>query len=395
MFKPVLRACRLAMFIISVATALLGPLLLSIRADFGLSLSQSGLLIAFFYAGNFFCTLVCGQVGRRMNKSKALRIGMILLACAGLLVCAAPGKISLLLLLLCLGFSATAVQITGGAIPTTLADGDMSGIMSGITAFNGLGSCAGLLLAGGLVSLGMNWRLCYLIFGIFTLLAAVYCLRVPFPILPPPVQDAIPHELQTVLRRKQFWPVFLCLLLYAGLEASITSWLSTYLSAERAFPAWRAAAMTALVWLCSCGGRLLCSRLTRRTSPHRLLCLLMPAAALSTIALPLLGEQTIWLGAAALGLSMSGIWPLAAGDLLSDTSFDGLTTLSASLLFSFLGSTLLPYGIGAVADAFGIKNAIFALGGLFFLLFAHFFFFMRRAAQKPPALSPIAESVQL
>jgi MFS transporter, FHS family, L-fucose permease len=370
--KAAIRACKLSVFLFSLCTTLLAPLILSIGAEFGLRLQDSGMMFLAFYAGNFTACAFCGKLLSRFGKTRVLGISLFVMSILCGLIAAAPYFFIVCIVLFFLGLTTLVIQVAGTTIPSQLSSDNAASAMSGVQAFCALGSGGGLLWSGALLTLGFSWRASYLCFAVVSLFAAVLFSRVSFPELPREASGGL-REISSILRNRSFHPTFLCLLLYSGAETSVCSWLVTYLTRDLSFSSLSASAVTGTIWVSLFIGRLTCSRLARTIKVRSILMVLIPGSALCTMVIPHLSGVSIWIAAALLGLLLSGIWPLVGSRLIDDPSYDSGTTLSMAFLFSFFSSTMTPYLIGVVAGHAGIPAAITTDGGIFILLFLVFF----------------------
>ncbi|MGI6011957.1 MAG: MFS transporter [Ruminococcus sp.] len=366
MNKSAMRICKLSMFLLSFVTNLLAPFLIMIRRDFQIGLRDSGFLLFSFYAGNFFACLICGRLNSILGKRKTLCISLTLMALFALCTSAAPSFFLLCLLLFGIGISTLLAQVTSNAIPAELEKDKAASSLASIVAYSGLGACGGLIFSGIMSFFQISWRFSYLSFGVVCALCALFAWRAPFAELPRSDSGQLP-VLVSILKTKKFQPSFLLLLLYSGSESAVCSWLVTYLAADQDFSTLSGSMVTAVIWLFSFIGRIICSRLVDRLGKRRILFCLMPFSAITICLFPLLHGFQFWIGAALLGLFMSGIWPLVGSAVLDQKDHDSSAALSVAYLFSFLGNSLIPYLIGAIAEGISMPFGIF-IDGLFFLL---------------------------
>lgn len=383
MVQKTIFACKLTAFLLSFCTNLLAPLLLPIRADLGVGLGQSGLLLSAFFAGNFAACLFAGRIMERFGKARVLCCALTLMAAFSACIACAPRFVLLCALLFGTGACSLGLQIATNAIPADLDGTRAASAIAGVMALNGLGACGGLLLGGALATLGLPWRIAYLVFAVGAAAAAAFCWRVAFP---QAVCTAGESGLRGFLRKRRYWPVLLCCTLYSGAESAVCSWLSTFLVQEQRFSALAGAGVTAVIWLCIFLGRAGCERAARRVSAARLLFALIPACIFMALLLPLLHGAAFWPAAAVLGLGLSGIWPLLVGRVMEHGAADSMTVLSAAFLFSFLGNSIVPFAVGLAAERVGIAAALALCAVPFFAVFALFLLWLhgeKRAAPLP------------
>ena len=369
----VVRVCKLSVFLFSLCTTLLAPLVLSIGSEFGLGLRGSGVLFSVFFAGNFVACALCGKILSKFGKYHVLRFSLLSMAVLSGIMSIASHFSIICVILFFLGFITLVIQVAGTSIPSEIITGNTASVMAGVQAFCALGSGSGLLWSGTLVTLGYSWRICYLSFALLALVGTVITYFVSFPKLQQKASGNL-REIFSIVYNPKFRSTYLCLFLYSGAESAICSWLVTYLKQVLMFSSLSASAVTCTIWAFLFLGRLFCSSLVRIVPRRYILMILILGSTICTFAIPHLHGVVIWFVAAFLGFLMSGIWPLVGSDLIDDTTYDRGTTLSIALLFSFLACSIIPYLIGTVASWVGLSIAITIIGGVFSLLFLFYLF---------------------
>lgn len=363
--------CKLSVFLFALCTNLLAPLILPISKDFGLSLKDSGMMFFLFYAGSFLACALGSSITYRFGKRNVLGFCLIMMSALCLLISFSPTYLMIFGELFCLGFVTLLIQVQSTAIPSELSTDGAAASISSVQAFSALGACIGLLWSGSLVTLEINWRIAYLAFGILTVAATVLFFISRFPKLSRSENSGFNH-ITKLLKSPRRLPTLICLLLYAGAETAICSWLVTFLVKERSFSTLEGSMVTAVLWLSIFLGRLICSRFVKRFAVSTIILCLVPTVFLSIWLIPWVTGVTIWICALILGFALSGIWPLIASKLLDDGASDSSSTLSVIFLFSFFGNTFLPYIIGAIADFGSLQLAIMIDGCIFTVLFIIF-----------------------
>ena len=366
--RRALNACKLSACLYSLCTNILAPLLVAIGREFGIGLQKSGGMFLAFFAGNFAACIVSGKLVGYFGKVRVFYSSVVCMTVLCGMTGAAPSFWVVCVLLFLLGFTTLVMQVTAVSIPEDITVGDTASAMSGVQAFCGFGALAGLIWSGVVLTLGISWRMSYLSFAAVSLAAAVHILRVPFPEIPRSHAGGL-GEMTAMLKTRSLQPTFLCLLLYAGAEAAVCSWLVTYLTESLGFASLVASAVTGMIWGGAFVGRLICAKLTRRIRPAVIVMSMLPVCAVCVLAIPHLQGAAVWAAAALLGLAMSGVWPLTASKLMDNSSYDSGTAISIAFFFSYIGNSLIPYAIGAVGEHAGLAKAITADGLIFCLLF--------------------------
>jgi fucose permease len=367
----VIRVCKLSVFLFSVCTTLLAPLVLSIGNEFNIGLQGCGVLFSFFFTGNFIACAFCGKILSKFGKCHVLRFSLISMAVLSGMMFFAPRFSIICAVLFFLGFITLIIQVAGTSIPSEIITGNTASVMAGVQAFCALGSGSGLLWSGALMTLGYSWRICYLSFSLLSLVGASIAYFVSFPKLQQKASGNL-KELISLVNNPKFRSTFLCLFLYSGAESAIGSWLVTYLKQDLKVSSLSSSAVTCTIWAFLFLGRLFCSRIVHIVPRRYILMILILGSTICTFAIPHLNGVAIWFAAAFLGFLMSGIWPLVGANIIDDTFYDKGTSLSIALLFSFLACSIIPYLIGVSAGWFGLSVAISIIGGVFAILFVFF-----------------------
>ena len=117
-------------------------------------------------------------------------------------------------------------------------------------------------------------------------------------------------------------------------------------------------------------GRITCAQLVHKYSIRRLELILTIITVISLLVVA--GAPTpllFWIAVLGIGVGISGMWPLCAATLLNQER-NGGTIMAVILFFGYFGSSVIPYVVGLVGDAFGMNLAmaasavVFALFGL-------------------------------
>jgi fucose permease len=147
-----------------------------------------------------------------------------------------------------------------------------------------------------------------------------------------------------------------------GLEFSLSFWLASYLNDEIGLARDAAAAAVSGLYAASLAGRLLASRLARRTSSERLL-----AAALATalIGLPILliatNAPVAAVGIAVAGIGIGATFPLTSALHVKNSPLGADGALGQVLAVAAPGQLAGPLIAGAVAQAAGLRAGLLIL----------------------------------
>jgi len=218
----------LAMLVFAMAGQLLPSVLSPLAEEFRRDLAQRGLLFGIAFAGFFLSTVASGHLADRLGHRPVLLVGFGALASG--LALAGAGRSFLMLQAGVLG-----IGLSGGLLETSFsamvssAFGDRRGEALNLTqVFFNVGAVAGPALAGGLLALGLGWRMPFRVVLVAALAvgaSAVALLPRKTPDTRPPkrarVSDPAPWGLIAGLS--------LALFLYVGGEMTVAQWSANYL----------------------------------------------------------------------------------------------------------------------------------------------------------------------
>lgn len=358
---------RICVCIFAVSMTMLAPLIVQIGADFGLGVGGSGFLFTAYYVSNIFFCLVTGKIISLTGKRMAMAGGVLIYGIATLLFSQAQQFWLACVLISIMGALATFIEAVGMDIVDALSVDAAASNLAVTHGFAGVGSVVGVTYAGIMLHAGFSWRTIYFALSIAVLITAILFCFTKFPAMPSQNTGGF-QEIKQILTNKKLYLTFLALFLYVGAEGSVTGWMATYMSDRLQYSALTAAIGTALIWVFVTLGRMVCARLVRRYSVYRIILTLDIICILSIIiAVSIPSTVTVWLAMAGIGIGLSGMWPLTASTALS-VGNNGGTIMSIILFFGYFGSSVIPYFVGRIGEAMGMKAAILSTTVFFAML---------------------------
>jgi fucose permease len=368
--KRYLAAALAAYATLGVATTMLGPLLPLLQSQWTLSDRQAGALFVAQFCGGFAGAIASGELTRRRSARFTSRLGFLLIS---------AGFVSMpwqKLWMLVSGIALYGFGI-GLAMPAiTLAVCELfhrhsARVLNLLNLFWAIGAIAApgiflKLVAGDLLRLRN------------TLLTAAV-VAIPFGFcLPSAAPPAAGEQAARALGGGDLRKLLSCALFifaYVGVENGVAGWMPSLVERLHQFSSGRAALLQALFWTAFLLGRLLSSALGRPGVEQRVLRLSFLVAACGT-GLLLWGSGSALLFAAAilLGLGLAPLFPTAVSVLSEKISAEWRPRLGWVFAAGGLGGAVLPYGIGALSNAFsslrqGMSLLLVAEIVLLFILF--------------------------
>jgi len=368
-----------------------------IEADFGITHTQSGLLVSAVYWAIVLLTFPVSILIDRWNRTKTIGIMAVLWSLATAL-CALTGNFAQLLFTRALigvgeaGYAPGGTAVISGLYP----ESKRSKMMGLWNASIPLGTAIGVLL-GGIIAARLGWKHA---FGLVALPGFIVAILFFF------VKDYKTVDLsytnsqnqKTKMKGKDFLREFLSkpslILTYFGFAAvifvttSLVTWLSSYFHVTRDLPMEKAGSMASAVMVLAIVGAPLGGFITDQWRKRNVRArLLFPA--ISTFLAAIFLMIALWLTKGAVqylffllvGVTVTAFLP-AAISVTQDVIHAGLRAMSyavAVVVQNLLGASMAPVVIGRLYDLYDIRTALallpfmLLLGSILFFVGSHFY----------------------
>lgn len=356
---------RIAICIFAVSQTMLAPLITKIGADFGLGLGGSGFLFTAYYISNIFFCLVTGRIIAVMGKRTAMKAGLIFYALVTFAFAHTHHFAVACIFISCMGAMATFIEAVGMDLVDDMSPVDAASNLTMTHGIAGIGMVGGVVYSGLMLHAGYDWRMIYTMMAFAVAAVAVVFCIVRFPQMHQSAAGGL-DELKQWFTRRDLYPTYLALFLYVGAEGAVTGWLATFMTNQLGYSSLAASLGTAAVWAVVTVGRIVCAglvgvRYTVRTLVSFLCTVCVLGIVLAAgVALPLL----FWIALLLIGVGLSALWPLIASTAL-DAGNNGGTVMSLILFFGYFGAAVIPYLVGLIGDATGLRMALLASAVVF------------------------------
>lgn len=348
----------------------------SIEKDWGITHTQSGMLVSAVYWAIVLLTFPVSMLVDRWSRSKTIGIMAIVWSLATAL-CALTGNfVQLFLARMLIGIGEAGYAPGGSAMLAGLYPIDKRAKMIGLwNASIPLGTAIGVL-AGGIIAVKWGWKHAFGIVALPGLIVSVLFLFVKdYKTVDLSFVDKMNNRVKMSAMDifREFTSRPSLIYTYFGMAAvvfvttSLITWLSAYFQVERGLPQDKAGTLSSLVMMLAIIGAPIGGMLTdrwRRTNQRARL--LFPAITTLLTAVFLFAALNFFKGTIQFALLLIvGVLILAfvsgAASVTQDVIHPGLRAMSyavAVIIQNLLGSSMAPIVIGKIYDLYSIKTAL-------------------------------------
>jgi len=347
-----------------------------IAEEFQLSNARCGLI----FATGAVVTLVTlppfGILAERLGKRVLLTVGLALLLMGLAVFRAAPNYPVLLFASALLGVASSIIEALISPLVADLSPRRTAPPMNLVHACYQGGLVIVAVGAGAHLAVGGAWRAAFWPVMIVSALLALVFAVTPFP---PALAPEAAHSVARLLRQPPFWLCAVVIAAAGGVEVGVTNWVASFF--QREFDLAGAGARLAVRFglidpgplLGGLGlalfaapmvvGRWFYGSVAERYGYIRTL---LASSLASMVALGGLGWSStpvaslLWLSV--LGLAVSGMWPTVLTYAQSIVPAGPATLFALLAMAGLLGVAGCSWGIGRIADSFGLHRGLTALG---------------------------------
>ena len=307
-----------------------------------------GLLQTVYFLGLLLGTLLLTRFMQRFTVKQIMLAQASLLVVSLLAASAAPWFVLLLFFFFFTGF-ANGTLLTLPAIYIAQLYGEESPRMQNILyGFLSMGFVFGPLIAAFIVRAELSWRWCLAIPALLAIPLALPLALARLQRLPRPRKLSV-SVLRDVLsfNRSLFIGLVLAFLLYAAAQASVNTWLVSFLEIERGMVSGAAHLVLVGIAACLTLGRFICGWLAGKINPFDILVSITLASGVLVFLAPIPDSKAasviIYMF---LGLAYSGINPFLIGYSAWFPQGESSAVLTAIISAGAVGGVFFPYLIG-------------------------------------------------
>jgi fucose permease len=347
-------------FMLGIATSLLGPSLPGLAGRVRIALPQAGLFFTFLSLGSVTATLLVARWMDRPVRHALVAAGALLAGCALILLAGSETFAQAGAAVALIGLAMSTAGTAPNAIIAELYRQRAGQMLNALHLCSGTGAFVGPLLIAASSRLGGSYVEAFRLAGAFYLLVGLLWVisRPPRPLGVTGASKA----------GKRAWlapliPLFLFVAMYMGTEQALGGWLFTYGRQTAALDAAAASLLTSLFWLSLVAGRLAAIGILGRASNRVTLLggVLVGTAGIILLVLGSLFSPLLWLGTIVVGFGLGPLFPttLALGAQLAPMRAGAISSILVAS--GSIGAMVLPYASGSVMARTGAAGSMACL----------------------------------
>lgn len=387
-YRPrlVFAAACLALLLFGIVLTLLGAVLPSITARFGLARTEAGTLLSLMSVAIVASSVMFGPVVDRYGYRGLLSAAVVFVfvGIEGVAFAGSPAMIAGAVLLI--GFGGGILNGAATALVSDLSPGRRSAGLNVLGVFFGIGAL-GLPLVLGVLLSSFGYTMMLAGTGAIVALVLVCFLSIRFPAPKQPRGFPL-RDAGGLVRDPVVLLLGAILFFESGMEITMGGWTAAYVNDVLALPGDSALFFLSLYWLAMTIGRLLFGTVLSHLATRRAL---LPSFATAFVGALLLTRAhtsvTAAIGVTLIGAGFATVFPVVlalVGDRyphLSGTAF------SLVLVMGLTGGTLLPLATGILGDRYGLRTSLLLVPAALLCASAVYLIVRPRLDPPPPAIT--------
>jgi FHS family glucose/mannose:H+ symporter-like MFS transporter len=355
--KVVFWAACIGMLFFGISLITLGSVVPDLKDKLHINDISSGTLFSILPFGILSGSLLFGPIVDKYGYRILLSISCVFMFAGFEGIAYAPSTNLLKICIYLVGFGGGAVNGATNALVADISDKDKGANLSLLGAFFGIGAL-GMPLILGIFKNIFNFEVIVATVGVLTLVTGTFFLLIKFP--PPKQTQGFPITRSlTLLKDKLLILIAFFLFFQSSFEGIINNWTTTYLIKQLAINQSKALYALSSFVAGMCMMRLLIGSVFRSAPVKKILIASFVLILTGLILLKTGNSFNIALmGLVCLGAGLAGGFPIMLGFV-----GDRYTELSGSafsfvLFIALIGNMLVNYGMGIIAQNFGIHHLI-------------------------------------
>lgn len=345
--------CYGAMMCLAVGLNLLPVFLTALSAFYGgvegLSGEELGRLGALAFAGLVVGIVVTGPLADRYGAKPFAQLGNALTVVALVAAALAPTYATLGVALFVLGLGAGLLDMVLSPVVAALNPARRAAAMNWLHSFYCVGAAVTILAGTLALRAGLGWRGACLVLAPLPLVLIVMFAPLRFPAMS---TEGARTPLRSLLGDRWFWGALVAIFLGGATEIGMAQWLPAYAETRLGYAPWVGGAALLAFSVAMALGRMVVGALGGRGEPHRIMAWGCGASVLLFLVGSFSPLTPLALAACvAAGFTGSCLWPTMLAVAADRHPEGGATMFGALAALGNAGGIVMPWLVGAVADA--------------------------------------------
>jgi len=334
-----------------------------IKQDFQLTDTLSNLLLMLVYVWFVLFSIPTGILMGKIGRKKTVLISIVITAIALFVPFVAYTMVTVLIALALLGIGNAMLQVSlnpllGDIVP----DSKLASNLTFGQFVKAISSFSGPLLVGGAALYFNNWRLLFPLFGVISIIAAVWLNAINVSETANTGQKGSFKESFGLLGDKVILGLFIGILLVVGIDVGLNVSIPKYLMIKGNLALAEAGIGTSMYFAAKTAGAFVGAILLARFSARKFYTTTMVLAIVSLIYTLVVNSVTgIYIGIFLLGLTVSNVFSIIYSiALLHKPAFRN--EISSLMMMGIIGGAIIPLLMGVVTDSYGLSEGMLVLG---------------------------------
>ena len=340
----------LIMFLCAAIMVAISPMLQQFQLEYNLTTIQQGMLIMFQFLGYTVFTLAGGLGTVYFSKKATLGLSLGLIAVALIILTLAQSFPMLLLGLFFIGGGTGIIDSQVVSMMADTAETNKTYYINFIHAFYGVGALIFPIIIAAVLQTASSWKLLYRFSAVIYIVVLYLFIRTTYQETKERIDFSL-KEVKQIWKNKAFIAVCVCMFCYAGAEAGVWGWITTYTEKVIGFSSMASSICLGVFWGMIIVGRFVVGTVSKSVATDKIILVLSGVSVFVTLIIAFATTETmVWISVIAMGLTYSAQWPTltALGAELCEKN-QGLVfaVLTAA---GGIGMTVVPYIMGVISQ---------------------------------------------
>lgn len=338
--------------------------------EFQIGYDKGGMLISFQSFGNLLASFLGGIISAYIGRKNAILVlsFMTSLGFLGMVVSSTP--LLLIIPFFLTGIGRGSVSNLSNTIVNEVSDGNPKDLNI-LHTFFAIGAFIAPFFASWSLSKGFSWRFVLIVISILSALMTIYFSTTKIENTKRTRSRKEEKGIRSLdfLKNMDFYLSAGILFFYVGVEHAVNSWIVTYLKDTGIMSTSLAQKVLSILWVIIIFGRLFVAYISKRVDKRTIL--LGSSIGALIFYLLFIISSSIWAIVACilgLGFFLAGIYPTALSNASRALKGSSLA-MGTILAIAGLGGIVMPYITGVIAEIYGIKGGMVAVGFAASLMF--------------------------